>query len=66
MGVNGMSTPRTPTEPSASIMALVMAAGAPMVPDSPQPLTPEGLWVQGWVSSVAVMKSGSTSARGMA
>jgi hypothetical protein len=39
----------TPNGSSASRIALVIEAGAPMVPDSPQPFTPSGLWVQGWL-----------------
>ena len=52
--------------PSASQMALMTAAGAPMVPASPQPLAPSGLWVQGVPGTVRTAKSGRSSARGIA
>ena len=44
-GVAGMSRWRIPSGFSASTRALVIAAGAPIAPASPQPLTPSGLWV---------------------
>src|SRR5262249_5286054 len=50
-GVSGMSRSCTPSGASASRTALTKAAGAPIVPDSPQPFAPSGLWVQGWLSS---------------
>src|SRR5262249_10107133 len=45
-GVAGISRWRTPWPFSASTMALEIAAGAPIAPASPQPLTPSGLCVQ--------------------
>src|SRR6187551_759631 len=46
-GVAGMSIASTPSGASASITALMTAGGAPIVPDSPMPLTPSGLVLQG-------------------
>ena len=54
-----------PSGASASSIALWIAAGAPMVPDSPQPFTPSGLVVHGCVSSVSETNSGTDMARGM-
>src|SRR6266566_118647 len=65
-GVSGMSRSSTPSGASASRTALTKAAGAPIVPDSPQPFAPSGLWVQGWLSSTSVANDGSASARGSA
>ena len=45
-GVAGISICRTPNGFSASTIALAIAAGAPIAPASPQPLTPNGLCVQ--------------------
>ncbi len=45
---------RTPSGVSASISALITVGGAPMVPDSPMPLTPSGLVLHGTSSSVAL------------
>ena len=39
--------------------ALTTAAGVPIAPDSPQPLAPRGLCVQGWVSSNSPTGSGN-------
>ena len=36
----------TPSGRNALITALIAAAGEPIAPASPQPLTPSGLWVQ--------------------
>jgi hypothetical protein len=50
--------------PSASVMALMSAAGAAIAPASPQPFTPSGLDGHGvWVNPTA--KDGRSSARGM-
>ena len=48
-GLRGMSIWVTflPPDCSASITALTTAGGLPMAPASPQPFTPNGLWVQG-------------------
>ena len=48
----------------AQAIALLMAAGAPIAPASPQPLTPSGLCEQG-VSRVSTSKFGRSLARGM-
>src|SRR5262249_32449901 len=64
--VSGISRSVTPSEASASSAAPTSAAGAPIEPASPQPLAPSGLWVQGWLSSHSVTKSGTSSARTMA
>ncbi len=50
--------------PSASVMALMAAAGAAMAPASPHPLMPSGLDGQG-VLSIATLKAGRSLARGM-
>src|SRR3984893_2071273 len=60
-GVAGMSRCRMPSGFSASTRALVIAAGAPIAPASPQPLTPSGLWVHG-VTLVDNMKYGRAAA----
>src|SRR5262249_28820453 len=65
-GVAGISRSVTPSGVSASRSALTTAAGAPIAPDSPQPLAPSGLWVQGWLSSVSEAKLGRSVARGSA
>ena len=41
--VAGMARSRTPSGASASTSAFMTAAGAPIVPASPQPLAPSGL-----------------------
>src|SRR5277367_5316306 len=64
-GVAGMSKCRTPSGFSASTRALVIAAGAPIAPASPQPLTPSGLCVHR-VTLVDNAKAGRSSARGIA
>ena len=43
-GLAGMSMSLTP---SASVIAFITAAGAPIAPASPQPFTPSGLCVHG-------------------
>src|SRR5262249_15189332 len=63
-GVAGMSMRSTPSGLSASMIALITVGGAPMVPDSPMPLTPSGLVLQG-TSSSSVSMLGIVSARGM-
>ena len=50
--------------PSASVIAFISAAGAPIAPASPQPFTPSGLCVHG-VSLVPTLNDGTSSARGM-
>ena len=60
-----MSIASTPSGRSASITALMIVGGAPMVPDSPMPLTPRGLVLQG-ISSMLASISGMSPARGMA
>ena len=62
--VAGMSTWFTPRWASASTTALATAAGEPIVPTSPQPLTPIGVCVHG-VLWVAIIMRGRLSARGM-
>src|SRR6202035_1241673 len=64
-GVAGMSIAVTPSGTSASISALITVGGAPMVPDSPMPLTPSGL-VRHGTSSSSELISGMRSARGIA
>ena len=54
-----------PSGRSASITALMIVGGAPMVPDSPMPLTPRGLVLQG-ISSMLASISGMSPARGIA
>jgi hypothetical protein len=51
--------------PSASVMALITAAGRAMAPASPQPFMPSGLDGQG-VTTGPTLKDGRSSARGMA
>src|SRR5262249_6891230 len=46
-GVAGISMWSTPTARSASTTAFITAGGAPIVPDSPTPLMPSGLVLQG-------------------
>ena len=60
-GVAGMAMS---SWPSASVMALMTAAGAAMAPASPQPLMPSGLDGQG-VLVMATLKDGRSLARGM-
>ena len=64
LGLAGMSTWLTPYDESASTTAFITAAGDPMVPTSPQPLTPMGVCAQNvlWVSIDMVER---LSARGM-
>src|SRR6185369_15613494 len=62
-GVAGISRASTP---SASCRALIAAAGAAIVPASPQPLAPSGLWAHGWLSSVSESNIGRSDARGSA
>ena len=45
--VAGKGMSLMPIDHSASVIALITAAGAPIAPASPQPLTPSGLCVQG-------------------
>ena len=45
-------------------MAFISAAGAPIAPASPQPLTPSGLCVHA-VTRVSSWYEGTSSARGM-
>src|ERR1700722_13025608 len=54
-GVAGMSISATPSGRSASSRALITVGGAPIVPDSPMPLTPSGLVRHGTSSSVVPM-----------
>src|SRR5262249_6547321 len=63
--VIGRLMSRTPRCHSASITALPIAAGAPIVPLSLPPLTPSGLLGAG-VAMNAVWKNGRSAARGMA
>ena len=63
--VIGKVISRTPRCHSASITALPMAAGAPMVPLSLPPFTPIGLLGAG-VAMKAVWNDGRSAARGMA
>jgi hypothetical protein len=44
--VAGMSISTMPSGANASTTAFMIAAGAPMAPASPQPLTPSGLCAQ--------------------
>jgi 3-hydroxyacyl-CoA dehydrogenase len=64
-GVIGMSIVVTPWGARASSTALTIAAGAPVAPASPAPLTPIGLCGQG-TSLAASSKAGRSSARGKA
>src|SRR5215470_11950584 len=64
-GVAGISIVSTPSGDSASITALITVGGAPIVPDSPMPLTPSGLVLHGTSSRLA-SKRGVLSARGIA
>jgi len=61
----GKAISRTPRCHSASITALPIAAGAPMVPLSLPPLTPSGLLGAG-VAMKPVWNAGKSAARGMA
>jgi hypothetical protein len=60
-----MSRCVTPTGASASITAVIIAAGAPIAPASPQPYAPSGLCVHG-VTLVPTRNEGTSSARGSA
>jgi uncharacterized protein with HEPN domain len=62
-GVAGMSICAAPG--TASAIAFMMAASAPVVPASPTPLTPSGFVVAGTLHSAAV-SGGTSAARGMA
>src|SRR5438034_10296442 len=46
-GVAGISMRSIPSGDSASMTALITVGGAPMVPDSPMPLTPSGFVLHG-------------------
>ena len=59
-----MSTRRTPRSASASMIALITAAGEATEPASPQPFTPIGLFLHG-TSMVETCIDGMPSARGM-
>ncbi len=63
-GVNGMSTWWWPKAVRASLTALAIAAVLEIVPASPMPLTPSGLWGLG-VTVWSVSNIGRSSARGM-
>ena len=52
------------SEPMASVMALITAAGAAIAPASPQPLMPSGLDGH-FVTVMSTLKAGKFSARGM-
>jgi hypothetical protein len=52
------------SEPMASVMAFITAAGAAIAPASPQPLMPSGLDGH-FVIVVSTVKDGRLSARGM-
>jgi len=62
--VAGMSISTMPSGANASTTAFMIAAGAPMVPASPQPLAPSGLCVQS-VVLVSSLNGRKLSARGM-
>ena len=64
-GVAGMSSWRTPRPASASIRALITAAGEATEPASPQPFTPIGLFLHG-TSTVETCMDGMSAACGMA
>ena len=64
-GVAGMSSWRTPRPASASISALITAAGEATEPASPQPFTPIGLFRHG-TSTVVTCMDGMSAACGMA
>jgi len=53
-GVAGMARSFTPSGESALTTAFIIAAGAPIVPASPQPLAPSGLCVHrvAWVAKL--------------
>ena len=59
-----MSISTMPSGVNASTTALMIAAGAPMVPASPQPLARSGLCVQS-VVFVSSLNGRKLSARGM-
>ena len=61
----GSATMRTPSGRTASATALARAAGAPIVPPSPIPLTPPGMRGAG-VCRCPISKAGTSSARGSA
>ena len=60
-GRAGMSMWRIPRWDRASTTAFCTAGGAPMVPDSPIPFTPSGLWGEG-VSVRSHSNDGSSQA----
>ena len=61
----GMSSRRTPAGRSASSTAFIAAGNDPVVPASPAPFTPSGLFGDGTGRSIKVML-GSISACGIA
>src|SRR5207247_11308022 len=63
-GIGGGVT-RTPSPRTASATALAIAAGAPIVPPSPMPLTPPGITGEG-VSRWTISNGGTSSAFGKA
>ena len=63
-GVSGVLSCLMPSSESASITPLVMHGGPPIAPDSPQPLAPSGLVLQGAESSKVTSIGGMSSARG--
>src|SRR5215831_20560985 len=63
-GVIGMSMWRIPRWATASTTAFCTAGVAPIVPDSPMPLAPSGLWGLG-VTVVAVVTVGISLADGI-
>ena len=63
-GVSGVLSCLMPSSDSASITPLVMQGGPPMAPDSPQPLAPSGLVLQGADGSSVTAIGGMSSARG--
>src|SRR5580704_18294376 len=64
-GVSGVGNWVMPNSASASITPLVMQGGPPIAPDSPQPLAPSGLVLQGAEPSSVTSIGGMSSARGM-
>src|SRR5260221_2385038 len=65
-GETGIGTSRMPIDHNASVTAFITAAGEPIAPASPQPLTPSELCVHGVPSAVSTIKCGRSSARGNA
>ena len=64
MGVIGSSVRRTPSGASASLTAALMAAGAIILPPSPPPLMPCGVYGDG-VSTWPMVSSGTSIAVGI-